>query len=90
MIWRAEIADDVAPDSVARGFKLAYYGNERIFIDGEWTGFLYAPNAKIVLGQSKYKVVYGQILGNGIEVHQRARVYEQKYNPVRFYIYAKR
>ena len=90
LIWRAEIADDVAPDSVARGFKLAYYGNERIFIDGEWTGFLYAPNAKIVLGQSKYKVVYGQILGNGIEVHQRARVYEQKYNPVRFYIYAKR
>ena len=67
--------------NIVKSFKLSYYGTEKLFIEGEWAGNLYAPNAKIVLGQTKHKTLYGQILGNGITVHQHSRLYFYRYKP---------
>ena len=81
VIWRTEIEKNVPLENIARGFRLAYYGTEKLFIEGDWAGFIYAPNAKIVLGQTKYKTIYGQILGNGISVHQYAKIFKVVYKP---------
>lgn len=80
-IWRTEIVQNVALDSIARGFRLAYYGNETVNVEGEWAGLLFAPRAKVVLAQTKYKNIYGQIVGRGVSIHQYAKVFKVSYNP---------
>lgn len=56
--------------TIASGFKLIYHGDKRLSINGQWAGTLVAPNAKLVLGQTSNKNLYGRFLGNGISVHQ--------------------
>ena len=68
-------------DAVAEGFKLYYYGSERFFVHGVWAGTLIAPNAKLVLGQTHNKVLYGQFYGKGVVVHQYSKVYKVPFNP---------
>ena len=67
--------------TVAKGFKLYYYGGERFFIHGVWAGTLIAPNAKLVLGQTENKKIYGQFLGRGVTVHQYSKVFRVPFNP---------
>lgn len=67
--------------TIASGFKLYYYGNERFFVHGVWAGTIIAPNAQLVLGQTHNKVLYGQFYGNGVVVHQYSKVYRVPYNP---------
>ena len=67
--------------AIAKGFKLYYYGNERFFVHGVWAGTLIAPNAKLVLGQTQNKKIYGQFLGKGVSVHQYSKVFRVRFNP---------
>jgi len=67
--------------AVANGFKLYYYGSERFFVHGVWAGTLIAPNAKLVLGQTQNKKIYGQFLGKGVTVHQYSKVFRVPFNP---------
>lgn len=60
------------------------------FIEGEWAGFIYAPNAKTVLGQADYKTIYGQVLANGITVHQKTKIFRVEYKPNKVQIFAMR
>ena len=62
-------------DVVARGFKLYYYGSEQFFVHGVWAGTIIAPNAKLVLGQTENKKIYGQFLGKGVTVHQFSKIF---------------
>ena len=66
---------------VASGFKLYYYGEEKFFVHGVWAGTLIAPNAKLVLGQTQNKKIYGQFLGNGVTVHQYSKIFRVEFNP---------
>ncbi len=68
-------------DVVARGFKLYYYGSERFFVHGVWAGTLIAPNAKLVLGQTQNKKIYGQFYGKGVTVHQYSKIFRVPFNP---------
>ena len=67
--------------AVAQGFKLYYYGEERFFVHGVWAGTLIAPNAKLVLGQTQNKKMYGQFLGKGVTVHQYSKIFRVLFNP---------
>jgi hypothetical protein len=67
--------------NVAEGFKLYYYGSERFFVHGVWAGTLIAPNAKLVLGQTENKKIYGQFLGKGVTVHQYSKIFRVPFNP---------
>ena len=67
--------------AIATGFKLYYYGSERFFVHGVWAGTLIAPNAKLVLGQTQNKKIYGQFLGKGVTVHQYSKVFRVPFNP---------
>ena len=77
VIWRGNInLDGLRGDgilsrlySIACSFKLIYHGDKTLFIEGDWSGTLFAPKAKLVLGQAK-KSLYGRFVGNGITVHQ--------------------
>ena len=51
-----------------------------MYIEGLWAGTIYAPKAKLVLGQAN-KTIYGRFVGNGITVHQYAKIYSVKWNP---------
>ena len=55
-------------------------GNNPLFIEGEWAGTIFAPKAKLVLGQAK-KEIYGRFVGNGITVHQFASLYAVAFAP---------
>ncbi|MBR6124083.1 hypothetical protein IKQ19_10900 [Candidatus Saccharibacteria bacterium] len=66
-------------DAVAEGFKLYYYGSEQFFVHGVWAGTLIAPNAKLVLGQTENKKIYGQFLGKGVTVHQFSKIFRVSY-----------
>ncbi|MBP5247010.1 MAG: hypothetical protein J6Z31_04060 [Fibrobacter sp.] len=66
--------------SIACGFKLIYHGNETLFIEGDWSGTLFAPKAKLVLGQAT-KSLYGRFVGNGITVHQYATLHVVHFDP---------
>ncbi len=68
--WNASIESAESMTKTASGFKLIYQGFNRLFVHGQWAGTLIAPNAKLVLGQTSNKVLYGRFLGNGISVHQ--------------------
>lgn len=45
-----------------------------VFFETNWYGTIIAPNAKIVLGQSHEKDLYGQFYANEIVVHQYANI----------------
>lgn len=81
VIWRTEFERNAPLEAIAQGLRLAYYGSKKVFVEGEWAGFIYAPNAKIVLGQAGYKTVYGQVLANGITVHQKTKIFRVEYKP---------
>ena len=66
--------------NVARGFKLAHHSSQIICIEGLWAGTVYAPKAKVVMGQVN-KAIYGRFLGRDVVVHQYARVYRVDFNP---------
>lgn len=68
-------------DAVAEGFKLYYYGSEQFFVHGAWAGTIIAPNAKLVLGQTHNKELYGQFYGRGVVVHQYSKVYRVPFTP---------
>ena len=38
-----------------------------------------APNAKLVLGQTENKKIYGQFLGKGVTVHQFSKIFRVSY-----------
>ena len=44
-------------------------------------GTLIAPNAKLVLGQTQNKKMYGQFLGKGVTVHQYSKVFRVLFHP---------
>ena len=66
--------------NVARGFKLAHHSSQIICIEGLWAGTVYAPKAKVVMGQV-YKAIYGRVLGRDVDIHQYSRVYRVDFNP---------
>ncbi len=88
VIWRAQINPVVLNNyyrtsrnvSIAQGFKLIHHGSEPLFIEGDWAGTIFAPNAKLVLGQAK-KEIYGRFVGNGITVHQYAILHAVHFAP---------
>ncbi len=57
-------------DFVARHFKLVYSGIGRVFFDTNWYGTIIAPKARIILGQTNAKNLYGQFYANEIVIHQ--------------------
>lgn len=75
------IIDNQNFGAIATGFKLYYYGSERFFVHGVWAGTLIAPNAKLVLGQTQNKKIYGQFLGKGVTVHQYSKIFRVPFNP---------
>ena len=66
--------------NVARGFKLAHHSSQKVCIEGLWAGTVYAPKAKVVMGQVS-KAIYGRILGRDVDIHQYSRVYRVDFNP---------
>jgi hypothetical protein len=67
--------------TIALGFKLIYHGDKRLSINGQWAGTIVAPNAKLVLGQTSNKILYGRFLGNGISVHQYTSIRRIVFSP---------
>ncbi len=88
VIWRGAVdIEGLRPTGVtyrmwtiAQGFKLIHHGNEPLFIEGDWAGTIFAPKARLVLGQAKKKI-YGRFVGNGITVHQYASLYAVPFAP---------
>ena len=88
VIWRGDviIPNVIGPKktekmiNIAKGFKMVYHGTDPLYIEGLWAGTIFAPNAKLVLGQAN-KTIYGRFVGNGITVHQYAKLYSVKWNP---------
>ena len=79
-IWRASLLnEDMA--LVARGFKLIQYGEQPVFVEGDWAGTIHATRAQLILGQT-VKNVYGRFLGNGVTVHQNTYVSRVDFNPI--------
>ena len=66
--------------NVARGFKLAHHSSQIVCIEGFWAGTVYAPKAKVVMGQVS-KAIYGRVLGRDVDIHQYSRVYRVDFNP---------
>lgn len=89
VIWRCQISPVILSNyyrdsrnvSIAQGFKLIHHGNNPLFIEGEWAGTIFAPKARLVLGQAK-KEIYGRFVGNGITVHQYATLHAVPFAPV--------
>lgn len=67
--------------TIASQFKFIYHGENPLIIEGEWAGTIFAPNAKLILGQAEKKF-YGRFLGNGITVHQYASLYSVPFQEV--------
>ena len=59
---------------IASCFKMYYHGTETFDVAGLWRGTIVAPNAKIILGQGQYKLIYGQFLAKQIVVHQHSKI----------------
>jgi hypothetical protein len=66
--------------NVAKGFKLAHHSSQKFYLEGMWAGTVYAPKAKVVLGQVT-KTIYGRFLARDVVVHQFAKVYRVDFNP---------
>ena len=79
-IWRASLLNEDKA-LVARGFKLIQYGEQPVFIEGDWAGTIHAARAQLILGQT-VKNVYGRFLGNRVIVHQNTDVYRVDFNPI--------
>lgn len=78
-IWRSKsLNDDLV--KVAKGFMLVQHSSESMFVEGQWAGTIFAPNADLILGQV-YKTLYGRFLGNNVSVHQYSTVYNVDFNP---------
>ena len=78
--WNAS-AEYENKSTIAKGFKLYYYGSDRFFVHGAWAGTIIAPNAQLVLGQTHNKELYGQFYGKSVVVHQYSKVYRVPFNP---------
>lgn len=79
VIWRARTLNEDL-EKVAKGFKLIQHGTETMIVEGMWAGTIFAPNADLILGQSK-KSLYGRFLGKNVTVHQYAQVYGIPFSP---------
>ena len=79
-LWRASLVNE-DKNLVARGFKLIQYGEQPVFVEGDWAGTIHAAKAQLILGQT-VKNVYGRFLGNGVTVHQNTDVYRVDFNPI--------
>ena len=66
--------------NVAKGFKLAHHSSQKFYLEGMWAGTVYAPKAKVVLGQVT-KTIYGRFLARDVVVHQFAKVYRVDFDP---------
>ena len=66
--------------NVAKGFKLAHHSSQKFYLEGMWAGTIYAPKAKVVLGQVT-KTIYGRVLARDVVVHQFAKVYRVDFKP---------
>ena len=85
IIWRPYNSEDANNiqywTNVARGFKLAHHSSQRFYIEGLWAGTIFAPKAKVIMGQVN-KTIYGRILARDVVVHQYAKVYRVDFNPI--------
>lgn len=66
--------------NVAKGFKLAHHSSQKFYLEGMWAGTIYAPKAKVILGQVT-KTIYGRFLARDVVVHQFAKVYRVDFDP---------
>ena len=66
--------------NVAKGFKLAHHSSQKIFAEGVWAGTIFAPKAKVVMGQVT-KTIYGRILARSVVIHQYSKVYRVDFSP---------
>lgn len=84
IIWRSYNGEPATNTqywaTVARGFKLAHHSSKSFYVGGLWAGTIYAPKAKVVVGQVN-KTIYGRILGRDVIVHQNSNVYRVDFNP---------
>ena len=46
-----------------------------------WAGTIYAPKAKIILGQVT-KNIYGRVLARDVVIHQFAKVFRVDFDPI--------
>lgn len=84
IIWRTYNGEPATNNqywaAVARGFKLAHHSSRAFHIEGLWAGTIFAPKAKVVMGQVN-KTIYGRILGRDVIVHQNSNVYRVDFDP---------
>lgn len=73
------ISENIFASQVAQCFKLYYHGTETFDVAGLWRGTIVAPNAKLILGQGQYKLIYGQFLAKQIVVHQHSKIVKQEF-----------
>lgn len=85
IIWRPYNSEDASNiqywTNVARGFMLAHHSSRRFYIEGLWAGSIFAPKAKVILGQVN-KTIYGRVLARSVVVHQFAKVFRVDFDPV--------
>ena len=79
-LWRASLVNE-DKNLVARGFKLIQYGEQPMFVEGQWAGTIHAIRAHLILGQT-IKELHGRFLGNMVTVHQNTDVYRVDFNPI--------
>lgn len=79
-IWRTTLINEDRA-LVARGFKLIQYGEQPMFVEGQWAGTIHAIRAHLILGQT-IKELHGRFLGNMVTVHQNTDVYRVDFNPI--------
>ena len=80
-LWRTTLINEDRA-LVARGFKLIQYGEQPMFVEGQWAGTIHAARAQLILGQT-IKELHGRFLGNMVTVHQNTDVYRVDFNPIR-------
>ena len=78
--WRASLLNEDM-FLVARGLKLIQYGEQPVFVEGDWAGTIHAAKAQLILGQT-IKSIYGRFLGKSVIVHQNTDVYRVDFNPI--------
>ena len=71
---KSSLDDRAFASQIAQCFKLYYHGVETFDVAGLWCGTIVAPKAKIILGQGRYKEIYGQFLAKQIVVHQHSKI----------------
>lgn len=85
VLWRTNFFykghKDFNYESVARHFKLLYSGSENVFFESNIYGTIIAPNAKVILGQTNKKYLYGQFYANEIVVHQYSKLVNVPFEP---------